>query len=230
MPRASRPAADVDDPAGDAAAPPSKTRRKHEMHALQDLGEQLVSLDPARLRTLDLPERLHDAVLLARSITRHEARRRQMQYIGRLMRDVDPAPLHAALKRWNEGPAEEKARFAAFERWRTRLLDDATGVDDFVAGHPSADRAELASLVQAARAERASGGPPHRQRALFRAIRKAAAPAKRAEGQDSDATSDVDGHGDGDDAGVDSGADSGGDGEADDVDAGVDDDGHDGPR
>src|SRR6478672_4741911 len=50
MPRASRPAADVDDPAGDAAAPPSKTRRKHEMHALQDLGEQLVSLDPARLR------------------------------------------------------------------------------------------------------------------------------------------------------------------------------------
>jgi ribosome-associated protein len=180
MPRASRPAADVDDPAGDAAAPPSKTRRKHEMHALQDLGEQLVSLDPARLRTLDLPERLHDAVLLARSITRHEARRRQMQYIGRLMRDVDPVPLATALKRWSEGPAEEKARFAALERWRTRLLDDATGLADFIAGHPSADRAELADLVHAARAERTSGGPPHRQRALFRAIRKAAAPVATA--------------------------------------------------
>src|SRR6476661_8880938 len=98
MPRAFRPAADVDDPARDA--PPSKTRRKHEMHALQDLGEELVSLDPARLRSLDLPERLQDAVLLARTITRHEARRRQMQFIGRLMRDVDPAPLEAALKRW----------------------------------------------------------------------------------------------------------------------------------
>ena len=180
MPRASRPAADVDDPAGDAAAPPSKTRRKHEMHALQDLGEQLVSLDPARLRTLDLPERLHDAVLLARTITRHEARRRQMQYIGRLMRDVDPAPLATALKRWSEGPAEEKARFAALERWRTRLLDDATGLADFVAEHPSADRAELADLVHAARAERTTGGPPHRQRALFRAIRKAAPPAPAA--------------------------------------------------
>jgi ribosome-associated protein len=184
MPRASRPAADVDDPAGDAAAPPSKTRRKHEMHALQDLGEQLVSLDPTRLRTLDLPERLHDAVLLARSITRHEARRRQMQYIGRLMRDVDPVPLATALKRWSEGPAEEKARFAALERWRTRLLDDATGLADFIAGHPSADRAELADLVHAARAERTSGGPPHRQRALFRAIRKAAAPAVSAGGTD----------------------------------------------
>ena len=192
MPRASRPAADVDDPAGDAAAPPSKTRRKHEMHALQDLGEQLVSLDPARLRTLDLPERLHDAVLLARSITRHEARRRQMQYIGRLMRDVDPVPLATALKRWSEGPAEEKARFAALERWRTRLLDDATGLADFIAEHPSADRAELADLVHAARAERTSGGPPHRQRALFRAIRKAAAPAASAAvtGPASDAAGD----------------------------------------
>jgi len=187
MPRASRPAADVDDPAGDAAAPPSKTRRKHEMHALQDLGEQLVSLDPARLRTLDLPERLHDAVLLARTITRHEARRRQMQYIGRLMRDVDPAPLATALKRWSEGPAEEKARFAALERWRTRLLDDATGLADFVAEHPSADGAELADLVHAARAERTTGGPPHRQRALFRAIRKAAAPAPAAAATGADA-------------------------------------------
>ena len=177
MPRASRPDADVDDPARDAAAPASKTRRKHEMHALQDLGEQLVSLDPARLRTLDLPERLHDAVLLARTITRHEARRRQMQYIGRLMRDVEPAPLEAAFKRWSEGPAEEKARFAALERWRTRLLDDATGLADFIAEHPSADRTALAELVHAARAERVAGGPPHRQRALFRAIRKAAAPA-----------------------------------------------------
>ena len=187
MPRASRPDADVDDPAGDAAAPPSKTRRKHEMHALQDLGEQLVSLDPARLRTLDLPERLHDAVLLARTITRHEARRRQMQYIGRLMRDVDPAPLATALKRWSEGPAEEKARFAALERWRTRLLDDATGLADFVAEHPSADRAELADLVHAARAERTTGGPPHGQRALFRAIRKAAAPAPAAAATGADA-------------------------------------------
>ena len=77
-----------------------------------------------------------------------------MQFIGRLMRDVDPAPLEAALKRWSEGPAEEKARFAALERWRTRLLDEPTGLADFIAEHPAADRAELADLVHAARAER----------------------------------------------------------------------------
>ena len=183
MPRAPRTAVVVDRP-GDGAAPPSKTRRKHAMHALQDLGEELVSLDPARLRTLDLPEALHDAVTLARTITRHEARRRQMQYIGRLMRDVDPAPLELALRRWSEGPAEERARFAALERWRTRLLDEAGGLVDFVAAHPAADRAELASLVHAARAERTAGGPPHRQRALFRAIRKASADPADAPGDE----------------------------------------------
>jgi len=76
----------------EALEPPSKTRRKQEMHALQDLGEALVALDPQRLASLDLPERLTDAIKLARTVTRHEARRRQLQYIGRLMRDVDAEP------------------------------------------------------------------------------------------------------------------------------------------
>ena len=190
MPRASRTAIAESIPGAEGDAPVSKTRRKHAMHALQDLGEELVSLDPARLATLSLPERLHDAVLLARGITRHEARRRQMQYIGRLMRDVDPAPLEAALKRWNEGPAEERARFAALERWRTRLLDEATGLADFIAEHPAADRAELLTLINAARAERTTGGPPHRQRALFRAIRKASAPTVSGHGEEDETEPD----------------------------------------
>ncbi len=168
MSRATRPAVTVDE-----TADRSKTSRKHAMHALQGLGEQLVTLDPARLRSLSLPERLVDAVLLARTITRHEARRRQMQFIGRLMRDVDPLPLEAALKRWHAGPAEERARFAALEHWRTRLLDEAGALEAFMAAHPEADRQEIDALVVAARAERMRGGPPHRQRALFRAVRKA---------------------------------------------------------
>lgn len=85
------------------AEPPSKTQRKHEMHALQDLGRELVELDPSRVATLGLPERLVDAIALARKLTRHEAKRRQMQYIGRLMRDVDPQPLIDALARWSGG-------------------------------------------------------------------------------------------------------------------------------
>ena len=101
-----------------AGARPSKTRLKHEMEALQELGETLVSLDAARLRSLELPERLVDAVVLARGITKHEARRRQMQYLGRLMRDVDPAPIRAALERWAAGAPSDHALFAAAEHWR----------------------------------------------------------------------------------------------------------------
>ena len=155
----------------DAAPAPSKTRRKRDMEALQDLGARLVELDADRLATLGLPERLVDAVALARRITRHEARRRQLQYIGRLMRDIDPGPVEAAFARWAEGPAEERARFAALERWRTRLLEEPAALDAFVAEYPEADRAALHRAVAAALEERARGGPPHHQRALFRALR-----------------------------------------------------------
>jgi len=141
------------------------------MEALQSLGERLVALDAGRLAALELPERLVDAVTLARSLTRHEARRRQMQYIGRLMREVDAAPIEAALTRLAEGPAQDKARFAALERWRTRLLDEPAALDAFVAAHPRADRAALADLAAKARAERGGSGPPHHQRALFRMLK-----------------------------------------------------------
>jgi ribosome-associated protein len=143
------------------------------MEALQELGETLVSLDAARLRALELPERLVDAVVLARGITKHEARRRQMQYLGRLMRDVDPAPIRAALERWETVPREEKARFAALEGWRDRILADAAALDAFVAEHPNADRASLARLADAARNERSRGEPPRAFRELFRAMRRA---------------------------------------------------------
>ena len=69
---------------------PSKTRRKREMLALQELGVELVGLDDEQLAALNLPDALRDAVVQARRITRFEARRRQLQYIGKLMRGVDP--------------------------------------------------------------------------------------------------------------------------------------------
>ena len=90
-------------PAPETAERPSKTQRKEMMHALQDLGRELVELDPSRVASLDLPERLAEAIALARRLTRHEAKRRQMQYVGRLMRDVDPQPLIDALARWSGG-------------------------------------------------------------------------------------------------------------------------------
>lgn len=153
-----------------ADARPSKTRRKHAMHELQDLGEALVELDPSRLAALALPERLGEAIALARRITQHEGRRRQMQFIGRLMRDVDPEPIRAALASIAAVSHADRARFAAAETWRDRLLVDEAAVGEFVAAHPSASRDELERLVRDARAERASGRPPHRFRALFRFV------------------------------------------------------------
>jgi ribosome-associated protein len=158
------------------AVPLSKTRRKQAMHDLQGLGEALVELDAKAVARLDLPERLADAILLARGITKHEARRRQMQYVGRLMREVDPVPIRAALERLEGLDQAERAHFAAAERWRNRLLAEADALDAFLAQHPAVDRAELAALVADAAAERAANRPPHRFRALFRLVAGAVAP------------------------------------------------------
>jgi ribosome-associated protein len=156
-----------------AEAPPSKTRRKQEMHELQELGVALVALDPSRLGALRLPERLAEAIALARRITRHEGRRRQMQFIGRLMRDIDPGPIRAALASIAAVSGEERARFAAAEAWRDRLLADESAHAEFVAAHPDVDGDALRRTIREAREERAEGRPPHRFRALFRLVARA---------------------------------------------------------
>ena len=153
-----------------ADAPPSKTRRKQAMHELQQLGETLVALDPPRLAALGLPERLAEAIALARRITKHEGRRRQMQFIGRLMRDVDAEPIRASLASIAAVSHEDRARFAAAEHWRDRLLAEETARAEFVASHPAVDGDDLARMIRDARAERAEGRPPHRFRALFRLV------------------------------------------------------------
>lgn len=165
----------ADSPTDTATQPASKTRRKQAMHDLQALGEALVALDPRMTAKLALPERLADAIDEARAIRAHEARRRQLQYVGRLMRDVDPEPIRAALAGLASVGRADKDKFAAAEAWRDRLLAQAEALDAFVAAHPGIDRATLASLVTDARAERAAQRPPHRYRALFRLIAKSIA-------------------------------------------------------
>src|SRR5437867_4043758 len=140
---------------------PSKTRRKAEMQALQDLGGALVGLSPSKLALLDLPERLADAIAEAQRITSHEGRRRQMQFIGRLMRDVDAGPIEARLAEWAGAPNAERARLHAVEHWRSQLLSEADALERLCAEVPRANRAQVAALLQRAHAERAHGQPPH---------------------------------------------------------------------
>lgn len=140
------------------------------MDELQALGEALVDVDPARLDELALPERLAEAIAATRRIKQHEARRRQVQFIGRLMRDVEADPIRARLAEWTDAPRREKARVKAAEHWRARLLADASALDELCAEFRAADRAALARLVELARLEHNRGGPPHAFRELFRAI------------------------------------------------------------
>ena len=152
------------------AEPVSKTRRKAEMTDLKALGEALLDVGPARRAELDLPERLVDALDAAQRITRREARRRQLQFIGRLMRDIDAAPIRARLAQWADAPNAAKARLHALERWRERVLAGDDALDRLCAERPGADRARLAALVDAVHAERARGQPPRAYRELFRAL------------------------------------------------------------
>jgi len=140
------------------------------MEALQALGEVLLSLSPARLAELDLPDRLADALDAARRITQREARRRQLQYIGRLMREVDPVPIRARLAQWSAAPSAEKARLHAVERWRERLLREPDALDRFCAERADANRARLATLLATAHAEREQGRPPRARRELYRVL------------------------------------------------------------
>jgi ribosome-associated protein len=150
---------------------PSKTQRKRAMHELQELGERLIELNPEQLATIALPENLHDAVEQARRITKHEARRRQLQYIGRLMRAVDPEPIREKLKVWDGVSNEETARVHRIERWRDKLLEDDGAVGALAHAHPGIDTQRLRALVRNAREERNAGRPPRAYRELFRALR-----------------------------------------------------------
>lgn len=152
--------------------PPSKTRRKRDMQALQDMGEELVALSAGKLEELNLPDLLRDAVMEARRITRFGALRRQMQYIGRLMRDVDPEPIRARLDAWNGVSVEETARLHRIERWRSRLLEDDQALSELLEAHPRADAQRLRALIRNAKREAEAGKPPKSFRELFQELRE----------------------------------------------------------
>ena len=149
---------------------PSKSQRKRDMHALQDLGAELVELPEDRLAAVDLPEPLIDAIHAARRIRDFEGRRRQLQYIGKLMRTVDAEPIRAKLETWKTGSRTETARFKRIEHWRERLLAEPSAASLFAAEFPHADAARIRELVEAVHRERAAVRPPKNFRALFKAL------------------------------------------------------------
>jgi ribosome-associated protein len=150
----------------------SKTRRKNEMNALQDLGVELVKLSRERLEKMDLPERLFQELLEAQRLTANGAIRRQMQFIGKLMREVDAEPIAEQLAAIKGESAAAKAEFHALERWRERLLEDDAALTEWLARHPDADIQQMRQLIRNARKEATENKPPKSSRQLFRLLRE----------------------------------------------------------
>lgn len=151
---------------------PSKSQLKRDMTALQDLGEELVELSRERLAKIDMPERLRDAILEAQRITKHEARRRQMQYIGKIMREIDPAPLREAMDEVKGVSAAANARQHRLEKLRTQLMEDEAAFGDVARAYPAADIQHLRQLRRNALKEAEQGKPPRAFRELFRQLRE----------------------------------------------------------
>jgi ribosome-associated protein len=151
----------------------SKTQRKRDVEELQALGAALVAMPAGKLAALPLPEQLAAAVAEARRLTSREARRRQVQYIGRLMRGIDPAPLRSALAALEGGSAAARARQKRLERWRERLIEDDAALTEFAQEHGAADVQALRALIRNARREISEKRPPRAQRDLFRRLREA---------------------------------------------------------
>jgi len=149
----------------------SRTKKKQQVEELQKLGAALVDLPPVQLDALSLPAPLLAAVREAQRITSHGARRRQMQYIGKLMRKVDPEPVRAALAMIGGQSALARARQRRLEGWRERLIGDDLALTAFAGEHPGADLQELRTLIRNARKEIAEAKPPRAQRELFRVLR-----------------------------------------------------------
>lgn len=152
---------------------PSKSQKKREVEALQELGAKLVELSADQIKKIDMPEELRAALKEAHRLApRTEGMRRQLQFIGRIMRKVDPAPLQAALDKIAGLSAAENARMHQRERLRDRFIADEKVIDEIVAKFPNADIQYLRQQRRNAIREHELKKPPKAYREIFRILRE----------------------------------------------------------
>lgn len=151
----------------------SRTQKKRQAEALQKLGEQLIGLSEDQTATLNLPPELLEAVSMARRMTKHEARRRQLQYIGRLMREIDPETVNNALQKLGSQEELDRRKFKRVEQWRDELV---AGSDErsqwLISQYPELDNRQLAHLVHNARNAQNTPKARTSNRQLFRFLAK----------------------------------------------------------
>jgi ribosome-associated protein len=161
--------------------PPSKTQLKAEADEKQALGEALLTLRADLMAKLDLPEKLLDAISEAKKITNFEGKRRQMQFIGKLMRPLDTEPIRAAIDEQANGSAQLTLALHLAEQWRDKLIASDDALSDWLTEHPSTDSQQLRALIRQARKdakpEKPGEAPRHGKsyREIFQLVREALA-------------------------------------------------------
>ncbi|GMG86593.1 ribosome biogenesis factor YjgA [Biformimicrobium ophioploci] len=155
----------------DEDEPKSKTQVKKEMTALQELGAELAQLNKQQLATIPKSAQLEEALATWNRIKSREAKRRQMQFIGKLMRSEDSEEIHAALEKIKDKDRKYVRWDHSAEAWREKLLNDSNALGQFLDEYPQADRQQLRQLLRESQKEISQEKPPAAQRKLFRFIR-----------------------------------------------------------
>jgi len=163
---------------------PSKSELKRRMHDLQELGEAVAELPESRLAALKIEDRLRDAIVELGRTRSHEGRRRQVQYIGKLMKFEDADALREAVASWRLGSARDTLALHQAEAWRDLLVADDDAFERWLAAHPDTDTQQMRSLVRSARKESADPAARHGRayRELFQMVKRLLA-AAAADGQ-----------------------------------------------
>jgi len=166
---------------------PSKSEAKRESDALQKLGAVLVEAPRDRVKRVPMPEDVLEAILMCQTITNHEGRRRQMQFVGKKMRTLDEdevAIIQRAIDSWKGASKSETAALHALERRREKLLADDTALTVLLAEHPELDVQHLRTLIRNARKEQAESKPPKAYREIFQILKDLNKPAAKSDDDD----------------------------------------------
>ena len=154
---------------------PSKSQRKREMTALQKIGEQLVNESADRIKRTPMPENLREAILECQRIRNHEGRRRQLQYIGKIMRSLDEeaiATINRTIESWRGLSKADTLLMHALENQREKLLADERALTEFLHKYPQADIQQLRTLIRNAKKETAANKPPKAYREIYRLLKQ----------------------------------------------------------
>ncbi|MGZ3182724.1 MAG: ribosome biogenesis factor YjgA [Telluria sp.] len=178
---------------------PSKSEMKRQSDALQKLGEDLVDQPRDRVKRVPMPEDVRDAILECQNIKDHEGRRRQLQFVGKKMRGLEPeevAVIQRTIEGWRGASKADTAALHAIERKREKLLADDKALTALMQEYPDLDAQHLRTLIRNARKEQAENKPPKAYREIFQVLKSLAAPGAAAQG---DEEAEGEEHDDGDD-------------------------------